>query len=213
MAGLAFLDAFNPATIVAVTLILLLPGTRPVATACLFVIGAYLTVLALGGVVYLAADAAADLVAGGLVWLRRIAFGIAAVVLLWSAARRLRSYRRQAIALPGWLSGWTALPLGIVVTGADLPNAFPYFIAIERLVSAGVPTGAGMLILAGYAVVYCLPCLLLIGAWLAWGERVHRRLDRLYHRFGTAREVPRSLSAAAGLAALSLTVASVAITA
>ncbi len=132
---------------------------------------------------------------------------------LWSAVRRLRSYRARAVALPGWLSGWTALPLGVVVTGADLPNAFPYFIAIERLVSAGVPTSAGLTVLGCYSVVYCLPCLLLIGAWTAWGERVRRRLDALYRRFGVEREVPRSLPVAAGLAVLGAAVAAVAITA
>lgn len=213
LAGLAFLDAFNPATIVAVALILLLPNLRPSPTALAFVLGAYLTVLVPGGVVFLAADAAADAVSGGLVWLRRIAFGLAAVALLWSAVRRLRSYRARAVALPGWLSGWTALPLGVVVTGADLPNAFPYFIVIERLVTAGVPTASGLAVLAGYAVVYCLPCLLLIGAWTAWGERLRRRLDGLYRRFGIEREVPRNLPAAAALALLGVAVAGVAVTA
>lgn len=213
VAGLAVLDAFNPATIVAVAMILLLPVRRPTPTALAFVLGAYLTVLVLGGVVFLAADAAADIVAGGLVWLRRIAFGLAALALFWSAIRRLRSYRATAIALPGWLSGWTALPLGVVVTGADLPNAFPYFVAIERLVTAGVPTAPGLVVLAGYAAVYCLPCLLLIGAWTAWGERVRRRLDALYRRFGAEREVARSLPVATALAALGLAVAGIAVTA
>ena len=79
---------------------MLLPNLRPTPTALAFVLGAYLTVLVLGGVVFLAADAAADVVSGGLVWLRRIAFGLAAVALLWSAVRRLRSYRARSIALP-----------------------------------------------------------------------------------------------------------------
>jgi hypothetical protein len=44
------------------------------------------------------------------------------------------------------------------MTGADLPNAFPYFIAIERLINAEVDTITGLAVLAGYAVIYCLPC-------------------------------------------------------
>ncbi len=211
VAGLALLDAFNPATIVAVALILLLPGSRRTPKALAFVLGAYLTVLVLGGVLYLAADAAS--VAGGLLWVRRIAFGMAAVALVLAALRRLRPYRRRAIALPRWFSVATALPLGVIVTGADLPNAFPYFIAIERLVSAGVPFGAGLLVLAGYAVVYCLPCLVLLVAGVGWGHRVRGRLGGLYARFGDAQDVPRSVPAAVWLAVLGVALASVAVTA
>ena len=43
--------------------------------------------------------------------------------------------------------------------GRGPPNAFPYFIAIERLVNADTTTRITLLVLAGYAVVYCLPCL------------------------------------------------------
>ncbi len=62
--------------------------------------GAYCTVLLVGVCIYLGADAAAALIGNGLVWLRRIAFGLAAAALLWSAVRRLRSYHRKAFTLP-----------------------------------------------------------------------------------------------------------------
>lgn len=213
VAGLALLDSLNPATIVGVALILLLPGRRPVPTAVAYVAGAYLTVLALGAALYLAADAAAGAVEGGLVWVRRIAFGLAALMLLHAALRRLRPSRRRAVALPAWLSVPTALPLGALVTAADLPNAFPYAIAIERLVSAGVAPPLGMLVLAGYSLVYCLPCLVLLVAGVASGDRVRRRLDGLYGRFGRAKDLPRSVPAALGLGLLAAAVGGVAITA
>ncbi|HXV91681.1 MAG TPA: GAP family protein, partial [Pseudonocardia sp.] len=194
-------------------LILLLPGPRPVLTALAFVLGAYLVVLGGGALAYLAADAAAGAVTGGLVWVRRIAFGLAAVALLLAAVRRLRPYRRGAIALPSWVAPLTAPVLGVVVTAADLPNAFPYFVAIERLVSAAVPVPLALLVLAGYSVVYCLPCLLLVAAGAAGGDRVRRRLDPLYRRFGTERDVPRNVPVALGLAALAAGVAGVAVAA
>ncbi len=50
----------------------------------------------------------------------------------------------------------------------------PYFIAIERIVSADAGTPQALLVLARYALVYCLPCMLLLGA--ANGDRVRRRL-------------------------------------
>ena len=203
VAGLALLDSLNPATILGVALILVLPGRHPVRAALAYVLGAYLTVLALGAGLYLAADAAAGVLDGGLSWIRRVAFGLAALMLLRSALRRLRPARRAEITLPTWFTPWTALPLGAVVTAADLPNAFPYAIAIERLVSSGITTPQAMLVLAGYALVYCTPCLLLLVAGVAWGERVRSRLEGLYLRFGRARDVPRSIPAALGLGALS----------
>jgi hypothetical protein len=91
------------------------------------------------------------------------------------------------VSLPGWVRPWTAVPLGVLVTGADLPNAFPYLITLERLVSAQVTEGQALLALAGYAAVYVLPCaLLVLGAALTW-RRVQPRLEALFARFGTAR--------------------------
>lgn len=208
--GLALIDSLNPATILVVALVLLLPGKRPVASALAFVAGAYATVLGLGVVVFLAAGAAADASPDGLVWVRRVAFSLAALLVLVAAARRLRGRDRAAIALPEWFTPWTAFPLGILVTGADLPNAFPYVIAIERLVAAGVSTPTSLLVLAGYAVVYCLPCLLLLvlGRWK--GDRVRARLQPLYERFGSARHVSASVPTAVGLTIVACALAFVA---
>ena len=106
-----------------------------------------------------------------------------------------------------------AAPIGVLVTAADLPNAFPYLVAIERLVAAEVPIGVGVGVLALYAVVYCLPCLVLLLLGTLHGERVRRRLVRVYDRIGRERTVPRSLPVAAGLALLSGVAAAVAATA
>lgn len=198
IAGLAVLDSFNPATLVSVTLILLLPGARPVPTALALVAGAFATVAAVGILVFLGASQAAETFDAGLPWLRRIAFGVAAAALLVAGIRRFRTRTRKPVALPGWLTPWTAFPLGVLMTGADLPNAFPYLIAIERLVSAEVPTAQAVLVLAGYALVYCIPCLILLAAGLTHGERVRARLSGLYERYGAGGEVagstPRALA-------------------
>ena len=212
IAGLALLDSLNPATIVAITLILLTGPRRPILSAMAFVIGAALTVFSLGAVVFVSAGAAADMVSDGIVWLRRLAFGLAAVALFVAAARRLRPRPRQAISLPAWFSPATALPLGVVMTGADLPNAFPYFIAIERLISAEVDTTTGLVVLAGYAVIYCLPCLILLLAGRVLHEHVQPWLQRLFRRLTTGTS-PRSVPAAIALSVLGIGVASIAATA
>jgi hypothetical protein len=213
IAGLAMLDSINPATIAGVALILLSPMRHPVGAALAYVSGAYVVVLVMGTVVLLSAGAAASAVSGGLVWIRRIAFAVAALALLLAAVRRLRDRRRGAVELPAWFSPWTAAPIGVLVTGADLPNAFPYLVAIERLLAADVRNGLGLVVLALYAVVYCLPCLVLLLIGVLHGERLRRRLRRVYDRIGRERTVPRSPLAAAGLALLAVGAASVVATA
>ncbi len=213
IAGLAALDSLNPATLVAVTLILLGSRSRPVSEALGFVLGAFGTVLTIGLVIYLGADAAAASLDGALTWLRRAAFGLAALVLLVSAIRALRPRRRQAVGLPVWFNPFTAVGLGVLMTGADLPNAFPYFIAIERLVSADTSTAVAVLVLAGYAVIYCLPCLVLLAAGLSRAAAVRGLLRRLHDRFGTAAELPASRGKAVGYFAAAVIVGSIAVNA
>lgn len=201
--GLALTDSLNPATIVTVALLLLSSMRRKVLTALVFVAGAASTVLALGIVVYFSSSAAARSLDGGLVWLRRIAFTIAALALVVAAVKRLSDRPRRAPSLPTWFTPWTAFPLGVAVTGADLPNAFPYFIAIERLVSARVGAPTALAILASYAVVYCIPCLVLLILGVTLRDRVRPRLDGLQRRLstGTARRSPGAAAALGLLAA------------
>lgn len=196
-AGLAALDSLNPATIAGVALVLLAPLRRRLACALSFVLGAYLAVLVLGVVVQTGAQATAGSVGGGLVWVRRAAFALAALLLLRSAVRRLIERRRSAVRLPAWFGPWTAAPLGVAVTAADLPNAVPYFLAIERIVAAGVATGPATVVLACYAIIYCLPCLVLILCGVHSGDRVRARLAGLYARFGAEGVIRRSPALAA----------------
>ncbi|HEX8495714.1 MAG TPA: GAP family protein [Actinomycetales bacterium] len=209
--GLAALDSLNPATLVTVTLILLAPGKRPVAKALAFVAGAFATVAVVGSLIFLGADQAAQTLDSGLVWLRRIAFGAAALALLVAGLRRLRPRDRTAVALPAWFTPATAAPLGVLMTGADLPNAFPLFIAIERMVDAGVGRGGGVGLILVYAAIYCLPCLVLLALGLRHGDSVRRRLSSVFNRFGSQAHVPRSIPAAVGPVLLAVGVGGLAV--
>jgi hypothetical protein len=201
IAGLALADSLNPATIVTVILVLLSPMPRPVLTALVFVAAAAATVVAVGAAIYFSSAAAASTLDSGLDWLRRIAFTIAALALTVAAFQRLSDRPRRVPSLPTWFKPWTAFPLGVVVTGADLPNAFPYFIAIERLVSAEVTDASAMAVLGGYAVIYCIPCLGLLVIGVTMHRRVQPRLDALQRRLGTG-ITPRKPWVAAALALL-----------
>ncbi|MFG6444239.1 GAP family protein [Microbacterium sp. P07] len=208
IAALALLDSLNPATIIAVTLVLIAAPRRPALVAGAAVLGAALTVFAAGTALFLTAGAAAGAVDGIVIGLRFVAFGAAGIALAVAGVRRLRDRPRRAIELPAWFSPWTALPFGVLLTAADLPNAFPYFIAIERMVTTGVPPAAGLAILAGYTVVYCLPCLVLLAVGLTSGARVREWLQRLVDRLGTG-TVKRSIPTAVVLILLGVAVASV----
>lgn len=212
IAGLAALDSLNPATIAGVALILLAPLRRPATTALAYVAGAYVVVLAVGAGLFVGGGALGQVVEGGAAWVRRGALLLAAVILAVSGVRRLRTRKRAAVALPRWFGPWTAGPLGVLATGADLPNAFPYLIAIERLNAAQVPTGAGSAVLALYAFVYCLPCLLLLLAGLTWRGHITSRLQRVYERLGAERVQPRSIPTAVGLLLLATVVTVLALT-
>lgn len=172
------------------------------------VLGAALTVFVAGATLFLSAGAAAGAVEGIVVGLRFVAFGAAGIALVIAGIRRLRDRPRRAIELPSWFSTWTALPFGVLLTAADLPNAFPYFIAIERMVATDVPVGMGLATLAGYTVIYCLSCLILLAVGLAHGPRVRERLQRLVDRLGTG-TAKRSVPLAIMLTLIGAAVASV----
>ena len=212
IAGLAAVDSLNPATIAGVALILLAPLPRPAVTALAYVAGAWVVVFVVGAGLFVGGGELGRAVQGGAVWVRRGALLLAAAVVLISAVRRLRPRGRAAVVLPGWVGPWTAAPLGVLATGADLPNAFPYLIAIERLNAAQVPTGVGLVVLVLYAVVYCTPCLVLLLVGTIWRERITSRLQRVYERLGSARQQPRSVPAAAGLLLLAGVLAGLAFT-
>ncbi|MFD3448651.1 GAP family protein [Microbacteriaceae bacterium 4G12] len=205
IAGLAALDAFNPATIVAVTLILLAAPRRPGLTALVTVLGAATTVFAAGAALFLGAGAAAGAVDGVVLALRYLAFAAAGAALIVAGIRRFRTRSRRPIRLPAWFTPWTAFPFGALLTGADLPNAFPYFIAIERLIDAGVTAGEGLLVLVGYAAIYCLPCLILLAIGLLARERTGAFLARITDRLGTG-DIRASVPAAVTLLALGVAV-------
>ena len=212
VAGLAALDSLNPATIAGVTLILLAPLRRPGVTALAYVAGAYAVVLAAGAALFIGGQELGDAVQGGAAWVRRGALLLVAVILAVSGIRRLKARRRAAVTLPPWFGPWTAAPLGVLATGADLPNAFPYLVAIERLNAAQVPTGAGLVVLTLYALVYCLPCLLLLFAGLTWRGHITSRLQRVYERLGAERMQLRSVPIALGLLLLAAAVTALAFT-
>lgn len=191
--GLALLDSLNPATIVAVTLILLAAPNRADLVALGAVTGAVLTVFSVGAALFLTAGAAAGAVDGIISGLRFLAFGAAGISLIVSGVKRFKDRERKPVALPAWFTPAMALPFGMLLTAADLPNAFPYFIAIERMVSADVGIATGLLVLLGYTIIYTLPCLILLLVGTVNRERTRNWLQKIVTRFGSG-TIQRSIA-------------------
>jgi len=93
------------------------------------------------------------------------------------------------------------------VTAADPPNAFPYFIAIERMVDSAIPIPSGIAVIGLYTVIYCMPCLVLLVVGLISRHKTHAFLGRVITRLGTG-VVKRSIPTAVSLMRLGLAVGS-----
>ena len=203
LVGLALLDAVNTSTLF-VVMVILLTARTPSRAAAAAAVAATTSFLALAIALYAGATAAAAVVGDLARWMRRITFALLALWLFHLGFKRLRDRPRRGFVLPGWFTPLTAVPIGVVATLADLPNAFPLLLAVERLTSAGLAWTTAVPVLVVYAAVYAAPIAVLVGLGAWRGERVRGTLRRVTDRFltGTARRsVPLAVTFAAGGAA------------
>lgn len=210
LVGLALLDSVNTSTLFLV-MVVLLTARSPIRSASAYAAGAACSFFCLAYGLYAGASAADAVIADVAQWLRRGTLILLALWLLHLAVKRLRDRPRKALLLPAWFGPITAFPIGAVATVADLPNAFPLFVAVERLTSAPLEGPVAVLALAGYVAVYALPIgvVIVVGAWKS--DQARSAMRRITDRFlsGTAR---RSLPLVAGFgvaAAASATLAAV----
>lgn len=188
--GLAVVDSLNLSTI-AVVILILLTVQRPVATGWVYALGAVVAFFALTMLVYFGASFAGTLVEDLATWMRRIIFlGFAAMFVVFGV-RRFRTRERRGYPLLRWVNPLTAFPLGIVATLADLPNAFPMFFAVERLIDAEVPAPTAVAALAGYTLIYAVPTVLALVLGILFKDRPRERFREVYDRL-TSGEIKAS---------------------
>lgn len=197
LAGLALLDSLNTSTLF-IVMVVLLAARDPVRAGTAYLAGATLAFLGLAIALYTGASAAEAVVSDVARWLRRGTFSLLALWLLYLAVKRLRDRPRKPFLLPRWFSPLTAVPIGVAATVADLPNAFPLFLAVERIVVADLDRQVAVAALCGYVTVYALPIAALLVLSARQGPRVRAGMQRITDRFlsGVAR---RSVPLVAGL--------------
>ncbi|PPF79918.1 hypothetical protein C5E07_18615 [Pseudoclavibacter sp. RFBJ3] len=182
--GLAVIDSLNLSTI-AVVILILLTVQRPVPTGWVYAAGAAVAFFGLTMLVYFGASFAGTLVDDLATWMRRIIFLGFGILFVVFGVRRFRTRERRGYPLLRWVNPATAFPLGVVATVADLPNAFPMFFAVERLIDAEVSAPTAVAALAAYTVIYAVPTVIALVLGVLFKDRPRERFREVYARLTT----------------------------
>ncbi|MEV4413036.1 GAP family protein [Catellatospora sp. NPDC049609] len=174
--------AASPLPIIAVILVLFSARARVGGPA--FLAGALVGVVAVSSSVYLLADHGllregdgTGTVAGVV----RIALGVALVVVAYLHFLRHRRANGQHV-MPKWMAGidrWSpvkAAVLALLMYGVDPKNLALCAGAARGL--AGVPTWVATVALGVFSLIACLPVIVLVGLFLAGGDRAAVHLER-----------------------------------
>lgn len=177
LAGLAVVDSINPSAIAATLFLMTQP--RFVPRALTYVAGVFATYLAFGLAGMLGLDLAwkqLDSVVG-----HAIIAALGAALLVYALFAPDKPSDTGPSPRIARFAGAGLAPmavLGATITIAEISTALPYVAALSLLAEAdvGAPVWAGLLV--AYNLIFVTPPLLIIGTYLAVGERVRPRLER-----------------------------------
>jgi|GEM_PF-3025315 len=185
---LAMIDAFNPATIA--TMMLLLPVVKKKWHSLIFVAGTYLAYFIFGFIVFIGVDKYIKslfyiLAERYVVYLGLVGITVAVILIIVAVFLSVRlinriikkeekqtDYMGQVVKMVNPLS---LAALAIFSTLSDMPTAIPYFGFISLLSASGanLPVALGFFIV--YCLIYVLPMLILYIVFsLIRGERFDR---------------------------------------
>lgn len=195
LVGLALVDSTSIGTLVLPVLMLLSPRVH---------VGRYLAYLATVALVYAAAGLALVAGAGALVevvsglgevralrWVELVAGGALLAIGVLGDPRRWFGRAGPTAAPVRRRSGWrdrllggeasyaAVVGVGLLAALVELGSMLPFLAAVGIIATAGLSGLAQVAVVLGYVLVMVLPALLLLGARLALGDRLGRRLERL----------------------------------
>lgn len=177
--GIALVDSLNPSLFIAQFYLLTTP--RPVPRILSYIAG-LLLVNFLGGVLILTGaravigeffasiDPTVALVGQLMIGAALVGFG------LWFQAKPAELGEAKK---PRSLQPIHTFVLGMGVMINELTTALPYFVAIERIASAGLPAVQNVLVLVVYNFVFALPLFGFLGLFLAYRERFAVMIERV----------------------------------
>lgn len=182
--GLALLDSINPSAL-ALTLYLVTTG-RGAGSVLTYIAAVFVTYFTVG--LSLLLGLSSLLGAFGGVFESTAAYAVQALVgaamLVYSFVPKKREAQGDAVKTrpPRSQSLAAMFLLGVTVTAAEFPTAFPYLGAIGILNNLGLSPLGWLPLLLSYNLIFVLPPLLLFGAYRVLGERYRDRFARYEKR-------------------------------
>jgi cytochrome c biogenesis protein CcdA len=189
---IAVIDSFNPTAIATIIVLLALP--RPVPRVVAAIMGFGFAYFAFGVLVVLGAgQLIAQISAGVGHWFANpppvlYVLQLALAAGLFSYFFRQQRKRAQPAAVtevaPSRSVRWASTPvaafaLGVALNASELPTAFPYLAALERITASQVLAGEAILALLVYALIFVLPLIIVLALYLRLRERAAPAIQRV----------------------------------
>lgn len=189
---IAVIDSFNPTAIATIIVLLALP--KPVPRVIAAILGFGFAYFAFGALVVLGAgNLIAQLSASFGEWfttpppaLYYIQVALAAGLFYYSI-RQMRKAKQPSAATetaPSRSVRWASTPvaafaLGVALNVSELPTAFPYLAALERITASQVTVIESLIALVVYAALFVLPMVLILVLYLRLHEHAAPAIARL----------------------------------
>ena len=187
---IALLDSLNPTAIGVIIVLLAMP--KPVPRVIAAIAGFGFAYFAFGVMVVLGAGNLIAQVSG---WFSEWFSNPPPVLYVLQLALAaglfyyfFRQWRKQpnpaAAAAPSRSVRWAATPaaafaLGAALNASELPTAFPYLAALERVTASRVIAVEAVVALLIYAVIFVLPLILILALYLRLRERAAPAIERI----------------------------------
>lgn len=162
---LGLVDSLNPATIIA--MVFLLSTAQPLPRTLSFLLGVGTTYFLCGLLIHLGFGAVFDYIqnffkgTGGY-----IAKAVLGVVLVGSSLYLHYKPQSTDFKTPTSIHPGATFVFGAVSTISDMPTAFPYLVALERISTINPDTFITLGLLFYYNILYALPALVLLFSYL-----------------------------------------------
>lgn len=162
---LGLLDSLNPATIIA--MVFLLSTTNPLPRTVSFLLGVGVTYFICGLLIHLGFSSVFDYVQNFLAstwgYVARALLGVVLVVTsLWLYYKKSETSTKT----PAAIHPAATFIFGVTSTISDMPTAFPYLVALERISTVNPDVFTTVLFLMYYNILYALPALILLFSYL-----------------------------------------------
>jgi cytochrome c biogenesis protein CcdA len=188
---IAIVDSFNPTAIGAIIVLLAMP--RPVPRVIAAILGFAFAYFVFGVLVVLGAG---NLIAQVSAWFTETfsnpppilyvaQLALAAGLVYYFVRQRRKKLLVEPLSAPPSKSvRWASTPvaafaLGAALNASELPTAFPYLAALERITASQVLTIEAIFALAVYALIFVLPLIIILVLYLRLRERAAPAITRV----------------------------------